>query len=55
MLCKNPGFILSVSSSLPSAKMFLDSTNLDVDSTAYEHRAQSELYPLIRRDEKGQQ
>ena len=33
--------------------MFLDSTNIDVDSTDYERRTQSELDPLIQRDEKG--
>jgi hypothetical protein len=33
--------------------MFTDSTNMDVDSTDYEQRVQSELDPLIQRDEKG--
>ena len=33
--------------------MFLDSSNLDVDATDYERRTQSELDPLIPRDEKG--
>jgi hypothetical protein len=33
--------------------MFMDSTNPDVDSTAYEHHIQNELEPLIQRDEKG--
>ena len=32
--------------------MFTDTTNLDVDSTDYEHRIRSELDPLIQRDEK---
>ena len=32
--------------------MFTDSTNLDVGSTDYEHCIQSELDPLIQRDEK---
>src|ERR1700728_4436343 len=42
----------SVHLSIP-CKMFTDSTNMDVDSTDYEQRVQSELDPLIQRDEKG--
>ena len=33
--------------------MFSDSTNLDIDSTDQEHCIQSELDPLVQRDEKG--
>ena len=43
-------------SSIPqstSEKMFTDSTNLDVDSTDYERCIQTELDPLIQRNEKG--
>jgi hypothetical protein len=34
-------------------QMFTDSTNMGVDSTDHEHCMQSELDPLIQRDEKG--
>ena len=43
-------------SSIPrstTGKMFTDSTNLDVDSTDYGRCIQTELDPLIQRNEKG--
>ena len=42
-------------SNLPLCQNVLDSTNLrlDVDSTDYERRTQTELDPIIQRDEKG--
>ena len=42
-----------VSRSSTSGKMFTNGTNLDVDSMDHEQCMQSELDPLIQRDEKG--